>query len=189
MKKFALPTLLALAIAIAGCGNPPTNLVSTSTAGNWEAQMVGGTGAASQLNFVTAFSVKDIGPLDITAFGFFNAGSCFTNNVDDNNENGSATIITSGTGTVTGTLTYNVISRSIAGNSLSLTGNLTGNSNGTIGTTGTLTNGVVVGTWTLTGGTGCTGAGTFTMCQGTATCSVLPQDKASIDSPSLESPR
>ena len=93
------------------------------------------------------------------------------------NESGTATLNTNtGTNQVTGTLDFTVTSVTPAGNTLTLTGNLTGTSNGTTTTTGTLSNGVVSGTWTLTGGQGdpsCTVLkGTFVMCQGTATCTV-----------------
>ena len=174
MKKLAILTLLALEIAVCGCGNSkPSDTVSTSTSGNWEAQLTGGTGGASQLNFVTSFSVTNSGPLSITGFGFINAGPCFSTTLNAENESGSATFATDSTGAVTGTLTYSV--QSSGGNSLSLSGNLTGNSNGTTTTTGTLSNGVVAGTWQLTGGQGdpsCTGTGDFIMCQGTNTCTV-----------------
>jgi predicted transcriptional regulator len=67
-----------------------------------------------------------------------------------------------------------VTSISPAGNTLTMSGNVTGTSNGTPTTTGILSNGVVVGTWTLSGGAGdssCAGSGNFIMCQGTSTCS------------------
>jgi hypothetical protein len=183
MKKLAILTLLAMTLVIPGCGtktlaSDPTN---TTTSGNWEAQLTGGVGAASQLNFVTAFTVTDNGTgsnltLDITGFSFYNAGACFTNGIDASSERGTAQFSTAtGTGQVTGELTYTVTSNLPAGNVLTLNSypsGLTGTSNGTSSTTGTLSNGVVVGTWALTGSTGCTGAGTFLMCQGTNTCTV-----------------
>jgi len=184
MKKLAILTLLAMTLVISGCGtktlaSDPTN---TTTSGNWEAQLTGGIGAASQLNFVTAFTVTDNGTstspitLDITGFSFYNAGACFTNGIDASSERGTAQFSTAtGTGQVTGQLTYTVTSNLPAGNVLTLTSYtdvLTGTSNGSSSTTGTLSNGVVVGTWSLTGGSGCTGAGTFLMCQGTNTCTV-----------------
>jgi hypothetical protein len=174
MKKFALLTLLALELAVCGCGtNSPNTTVSTSTSGNWEARMTGGTAEASLLNFTTTFSVVNGGPLNITALAFFNNGKCFGTAVGNETEAGSTTLTTSSTNQVTGPFTFTVSSVVPAGNVLALTGNLTGTSNGTVGTTGTLSNGVVVGTWTLTGGQGdasCTGGGTFLMCQGNATC-------------------
>jgi len=174
MKKLAFLTLLALAFAISSCGNgTPTNTTTTSTTGNWLAQLTGGTGSASQLNFVTGFSVTGANgtnePLDITGFGFINDGACFASGKDNENLTGSATITTSSTGQVTGTMTYTVVSITPAGNTLSMTGNLTGTSNGTTTTVGTLSNGIVQGTWTLTGGAGdasCANQqGNFLMCQ------------------------
>jgi len=178
MKKLAILALLALELAVGGCGNStPQNSNTTTAAGNWEALMSGGIGAASQLNFVTTFTVTDTTgvsnqPLDITGFSFFNAGACFADGVGASTETGNATLNTSGTNQVTGTFSYTVVSVTPAGNTLSLTGNLTGTSNGTTTTNGTLSSGVVSGTWNLTGGQGCTGGGTFLMCQGTNTCTV-----------------
>ena len=177
MKKLAI-LILALELAVCGCGTGTTSNTATNTAasGNWEVQLIGGKAEASKLNFVTAFSVTNSGPLDITGFGFINAGKCFANGVNGSTQTGTATLITSSANTVTGTLNFAVTSVIPAGNALALTGNLTGTSNGTIGTTGTLSNGVVSGTWTLTGGAGDPSCvvpqGTFVMCQGTATCTV-----------------
>jgi hypothetical protein len=169
MKKLVLLALV-LELAVCGCGSHSTTntTTSTSTTGNWEAQLIGGTQQASLLNFTVAFTVTNSGPLNITGFSFFNAGSCFANGLNGETENGTATFTTSSAGQVTGTLNLTVNSVTPAGNSLALTGNLTGTSSATTGTTGTLSNGVVVGQWTLTGGQGdssCAGSGTFIMCQ------------------------
>jgi hypothetical protein len=179
MKKLAFLTLLALAFAISSCGNTtPTNVTNTQAAGNWEAQLTRLTGDATGLSFVTAFSVTNVGPLDITGFGFLNSGECFATGKDNETVSGSASFTTASTGQVTGQLTYTVNSITPAGNVLTLTspaGGLTGTSNGTTTTTGTLSNGVVQGTWTLTPGPNtpnCTGTGNFLMCQGAATCTV-----------------
>ncbi len=187
MKKLAILALLALELAVGGCSNsPPQNSSTTTANGNWEAILTGGTGAASQLNFVTTFAVTDtVGannePLDITGFSFINAGACFTNGVGVSTETGNATLYTSGTNQVTGTLNFTVTSVAPAGNTLELTtssldnrpaGGVSGTSNGTTTTTGTLSDGVVWGNWQLTGAQGCTGSGTFIMCQGNSTCTV-----------------
>jgi len=175
MKKLAFLTLLALGLAVSGCGNSsPSTTASTTTSGNWEVVLTGGTGQASLLDFTTAFSVTNSGPLDVTSVSFFNNGACFPPGLNQETETGSATLTTSSTGQVTGTLTMTVQSINPPGNTLTLlNGNLTGTSNGTTTTIGTLSNGVVTGTWQLTGGQGdpsCTGGGNFLMCQGTATC-------------------
>lgn len=178
MKKLALVIALALEIAVCACGTSPnTNPVNnTSTTGNWEAQLTGGTEQASLLNFVVAFSVENSGPLDVTGFGFFNQGSCFANGLNAETVSGTANFTTSGAETVTGTLNL-TINSSTNNSALKLSGNLTGTSNATSTTVGTLTNGVVVGTWTLTPGANLAGcnsdSGSFVMCQGAATCSTV----------------
>jgi hypothetical protein len=176
MKKLALVALLALEFAVAGCGTSgaPSTTTDTEATGNWEAQLTGGTDQASLLNFVTTFNVTNSGPLDVTGFGFFNAGSCFATGTDAETVSGAATLTASSTNAVTGSLNLTITS-STNGSVLTLeSGTLTGTSNGTIGTTGTLSNGVVVGTWTLSPGSGVTacnsGTGNYILCQDKATC-------------------
>ena len=179
VKKIAILALLALELAVSSCGtSTPSNTTTTSTSGNWEALLTGGLGDASQLNFVTAFTVTNTNgdgnqPLDITGFGFINAGVCF---VAGETQNGSANLITNSTDQITGTMSYIVTSGTPSGNKLTLTGtNVYGTYTGTTTTTGTLSDGVVTGTWTLTGGaggSGCKGSGQFIMCQNAATCTV-----------------
>src|SRR5437899_9379617 len=141
--KRALRVLLGLEMSDCGCGNSttPSTTHNSSTSGNWEVKLTGGTAEASKLNFVTAFSVTNSGPLTITGFSFINAGKCFANGVNGSTQTGSATLTTSSTNAVTGTLTFTVQSVNPSGNTLTLNGNLTGTSNGTTGTTGTLSNG------------------------------------------------
>ena len=163
MKKLAILALLALELAVGGCGNSSsTTTTTTNASGNWEAQLTGGIGEASLLNFTTAFTVNTSGPLSITGFSFINTGACF---VTGEAESGTATRSTDSSNKVTGTLTYTVQSGAPAGNTLTLTGNVTGTSS-----SNALTGGAVKGTWTLIGGTGCSGSGNFTMCQNATTC-------------------
>jgi len=179
MKKLAIVIALALEFAVCACGTSPnTNPVNnTTTSGNWEAKLTGGTEQASLLNFVVAFSVENNGPLNITGFGFFNQGACFATGVNAETESGSASFTTGSTGAVTGTLSLTIKSATNS-SALALTGQLTGTSNATTTTTGTLSTGVVVGTWTLTPGANIPGcnqdSGSFVMCQGAATCSTIP---------------
>jgi len=178
MKKLAILLVLALELAVCGCGTtPPNPVINTSTNGLWEAKMLGGTNEASELGFTTTFIVENSGPLDVTSFAFFNQGSCFDNGLNEENVSGSANLITNiGTDLVTGSLQLKVNSVN-SDNVLTLStveGGLTGMSNGTTGTTGTLTDGVAVGTWTLTGpcikGANPAPSGNFIMCQAAATC-------------------
>ena len=147
MKKLAILSLLVLAMTVNGCGNSSTPTTATTTgSGTWEAQLTGGTGDASVLNFVTTFSVNGDGSLSVTGFTFLTTGSCF---VSGETATGTSTLTTSGTGVVSGPVSYTVTSGTPAGNTLSLSGT----ENGT----------TITGTWTLTGGNGCSGAGSFTM--------------------------
>jgi hypothetical protein len=180
MKKLVtLLVVLALELSVCACGSSPntSTVNNTSTTGNWEAQLTGGTAQASLLNFVVTFSVTNSGPLNITGVGFFNQSSCFATGLNVTTESGTASFTTDNAGQVTGTLSLNIKSNA-NGSALALTGQLTGTSNGTTTTVGNLTNGVVVGTWTLTPGSSATscnaGSGNFVMCQGTATCSTTP---------------
>jgi len=173
MKKFAVVVLLALGLLLGSCAsNTVTPPPTTGAGGNWESQLLGGVGQASLLDFVSNFSVgSGGGPLTINSFSFFNVNSCFTAIAS---ESGSAELITSASGQVTGTLNYTVTSgvtsTDSSSSTLTLTSyspdGLTGTSSGTSGTTA-LRNGMVQGTWTLTGNTtlGCNGSGTFVLCQ------------------------
>ena len=86
MKKLGILTLLALELAVCGCASNTLNNFATNTASTaeWEAQLVGGTGPASELDFLTTFNVQTYNnitvPLDIPAagFNFFNSGQCFS---------------------------------------------------------------------------------------------------------------
>lgn len=175
MTKLALIALLALEIAVCGCGNStPSTTTSTEAKGNWEAQLTGGSDQTALLNFVTTFTVTNSGPLNITGFAFFNSGACFDTGTDAETATGNATFTTASTNSVTGTLNLTITSAT-KGSVLTLNpGTLTGTSNGTTTTTGTLSNGVVVGTWTLTPGSSstCTGnlQGSYLLCQDKATC-------------------
>jgi hypothetical protein len=184
MKKLALLALVALEICVCGCGNnPPTSVINTQSGNSeWEAQLTGGAGEDSLLNFVTQFSMgENGGTLTVNYVGLLNQSACFPPRV---NGNGLVTgLTTNSSDQVTGTLTFTITSEDGPPNStLTLTGNLTGTSSGSTSTTGNLTGGVVQGTWTLTSsdsscntstsGTSSSPGGSFLMCQGAATCTV-----------------
>jgi hypothetical protein len=186
MKKLAILMVLALELAVGGCGTtPPSTVTNTQTIGNWEAQLIGGTGAASQLNFVTSFNVTNGGPLGDIIVGFYNDGACFSTGDNTSSDSGTASFTTNTqTDQVTGALTL-IVNSVPPGNVLTLSSypnGLTGTSSGTSTTTGTLSNGLVVGTWTLTGSPSCTGGPaslsgpqlTFSMCQSVGSTGVCP---------------
>jgi hypothetical protein len=107
MKKLAILMVLALELAVCGCGTtPPSTITNTQTTGNWEAHLIGGTGAASQLNFVTSFNVTNNGPLGDIIVGFYNDGACFTTGDNTSSDSGTALFTTNTqTDQVTGALT------------------------------------------------------------------------------------
>jgi hypothetical protein len=187
-KLAAILGVLALQLAVVSCGSTvPYGTIATSTSGNWEAKLIGGTGQAAQLNFVVAFTLTNnfgtLEPIDVTGLGFFNSSECFppngVNGASSVNVNGNAELTASSSDQVTGTLSLTVNSIP-PGNTLVLTasppnGGLSGTSSGTTSTVGTLSNGVAWGTWQLTGGqsdASCTGSGTFLMCQSGVTCTI-----------------
>jgi hypothetical protein len=180
MRRLAILIVLTLEFALVGCANNnPSTTTSTSTSGNWEAQLINPTGGqASLLNFVVSFNVTNSGPLDIKGFTFFNQNGCFASGTSGQTESGNASFTTDASGNVTGTLDLTVTSAS-NGTVLTLKGNLTGKSSATNTTSGTLSSGVVVGTWTLSPGSNsndCNAVNdsvgaTFVMCQNAATCS------------------
>jgi hypothetical protein len=169
MKSIAILSLVALALVVLGCG--ATNTLTTNVSGTWEATLTSTSGGNSNtLSFITTFSLNLNGSLNVTNFTFLNTGGCFVSNTLPV---GTAVLTTSGTNQVTGPFNFTVASSNPGGNTLTLSGTLTGTSNGTTTTVGTLSNGVVKGGWTLSNSSDadCTGSGSFTMCQGAATCS------------------
>jgi predicted small secreted protein len=168
MKKLATIALLGVGMWLSSCASntvavPPR----TGAGGNWEAQFTGGTGQAALIDFVSNFSVGlDETTLQINSFSFYNANTCFNTSLNiGGSEHGTATLNTSASNQVTGSMIY-TISGGGSGSTLTLT-----SYDPPIGVVGTssnsaLTNGIVTGQWELTGsGTGCTGSGTFVMCQ------------------------
>ncbi len=187
MKKLAFFILLTAAAVVPGCGsNTIQSLPTTNTSGNWEAQMIGGTGPASQINFIVNFNVfitngQGTQQLTIHQIVFFNTGpdSCFPLPTGTNgspvNILGSMDLFTNpGTEQISGTMAMKITSPS--GNVLTLTANPP--SGGVLGTnsSGNMTKGAVSGTWTMTSSNkACavnnTPPATFIMCQNATSCS------------------
>lgn len=155
MKEVAV--LLLVALTLNGCGSSSSTTAPTTVKGLWSADLPGGTGPASGFSFTTQFTVNGDGSLSITYFQFLNQGVCFP--ISGGSETGSMVLSTNTTtNAVTGTFTYTVQS---GGSTLTLNGTVTGTANST-----TLSGGSITGTWSLTGGSGCTSTnGSFTMTQ------------------------
>lgn len=161
MKRFALAALLALEMIVGGCGgSSTTNTATTTASGTWQAVLTGGVGEGATLSFVTEFTVDGGGGLNVSNIEFITGGtdSCFQSGAT---ASGSLNVTTTNN-IVTGPLSFTVQSGVPAGNALTLTGTEMGST--------------ITGTWTLTGSASCSDSSTtgptrsFTMCQGSGTC-------------------
>jgi hypothetical protein len=149
MKRFVLPVfLLCLSVAgltLVGCGSSNSN--SANINGNWNATLVDTGNGPTLYDFGLSLVVNGDGSLSISNFQFSSNGqSCFVNG---ETETGSFALSGNFSGQVSGKFGLTVQSKSPANNSLTLSGTANGNT--------------ISGSWTLTGGTGCSGNGTFTM--------------------------
>ena len=143
MKRVALALLAFVCLSFAGCGSSmnPANINGT-----WNATLTS-TGSGNPIfQFGTSLVVNGDGSLSITNFTFNTSSPCF---VSGETESGSFTLSGNFNGQVNGSFGFTVKSGSPAGNTLTLSGTASGNT--------------ISGNWTLTGGTGCTGSGTFVM--------------------------
>jgi hypothetical protein len=133
---------MVLMLTLVGCS-------SDNKAGNingtWNANLTD-TNGTQVFTFATSFVETGDGTLNITSLSFSTNSSCF---VSGETESGTFGLSGDFNGNVSGSFGMNVQSGTPSGNTLSLTGMVSGNT--------------ITGTWTLTGGTGCTGNGTFNM--------------------------
>ena len=148
MKQFAVFVLLAAGLMLAGCGSSgganPANIN-----GNWNATLMGNSNTTS-FAFGTSLAVNADGSVSVSNFSFTTNSPCFGTG---ETESGSFTLGGNFNGQVNGSFGMTVQSGSPSGNTLKL--------NGTVANGNTIT-----GTWTLTGSSGCSGSGSFTMTKG-----------------------
>lgn len=143
MKQFAVVLLLAVGLTLAGCGSDSSKHGSIN--GTWTATLTD-TNDATVFSFGTTIVTKNDGTLTISTFSFNSNSPCF---VSGETESGSFALSGDFNGNVSGAFGFAVQSGSPAGNTLTLSGTANGNT--------------ITGTWTLTGSSGCTGSGNFTM--------------------------
>lgn len=142
MRRFAVAALLVLGLILAGCGSSNN---SGNINGTWNATLLDSNNTTA-FSFGTSLAVNSGGSLTVTNFNFTTNSPCF---VSGETESGSFSLSGNFMGNVTGSFGLTVASGNPSGNMLKLSGTATGNT--------------ITGTWTLTGGTGCTGSGAFTM--------------------------
>jgi len=160
MKQIAL--ILILTLLIPACGTN-SSYVQQAASGVWQAQLLGGEGAASGFSFDAQFTVTGAGgALTFASFQFLTSTPCFPVSGNGLSPVGTMSLtVNTTTFQVTGSFDFTV---SANGNTLALTGNVTGTENGVTGTQ--LSNGSVLGSWTLTGTGACASAsGSFIMTQ------------------------
>ena len=139
MKNLAVAWVVAVVLTLVGCGWHDHGHGNIN--GTWTAIL-----SDTDFNFGTSVVVNGDGTLSINQFSFSTNGPCF---VSGETETGSFAFTGDFNGHVTGQFNYKVVSGSPSGNTLTLTGTANGNT--------------IDGSWSLTGGSGCQGAGTFTM--------------------------
>jgi hypothetical protein len=143
MKQFAITALVLLGLALVGCGS---NSNSTSINGNWNATLLSNGSNTTTFAFGTSLTVNGDGSLTVSNFKFTTSSPCFQSGTT---ETGGFSISGNFSGQTNGAFTMAVQSGTPAGNTLTLNGTDHGNT--------------ISGKWTLTGSSGCTGSGTFTM--------------------------
>ena len=144
MKTLGITLLLGLGLALVGCGasNNGGNIN-----GNWTASLTETGSGAQMFAFTTALvATGTSGTLTVNNFHFSTNSACF---VSGETESGTFALSGNFSGNVSGQFGMSILSGSPGGNTLTLTGTVNGNT--------------ISGNWTLAGGAGCNGNGTFTM--------------------------
>lgn len=143
MKTLAITVLLGLGLTLLGCG---TGSNPGSINGNWTATLTD-TNGSQQFAFTTSLvATGGSGTVTVNNLSFSTNSPCFVSG-----QTAVGTFVLSGNfnGNVSGQFGMSVLSGNPGGNTLTLTGAVSGNT--------------ISGNWTLSGGSGCTGRGTFTM--------------------------
>jgi hypothetical protein len=145
-KTLGMMVLLLLTLGAIGCGNS-NGSNSGNINGTWTASLTN-TDNSPAFAFTTDFTQQSGSSVSITNFKFTTSGSCFSS---PTTETGSFGLSGNFNGSVTGTFQMNISTIFPTGtnNQLALQGAVSGNT--------------ITGTWILTGTTGCTGNGSFTI--------------------------
>ncbi len=142
MRHFTVAILLALGLALVGCGSNSSN---GNINGNWKATLTDSSNNPV-FTFGTSLHQNGDGTVTVSNFTFTSASPCFKN---AGTETGSFSLAGNFNGNVSGSFGMIVDSTNPTGDTLTLNGNVSGGN-------------AISGQWTLAG-TGCTGSGTFNM--------------------------
>jgi|HubBroStandDraft_2_1064218.scaffolds.fasta_scaffold00313_7 hypothetical protein len=140
-KQIGIIVFLALGLTMAGCGTGSPG--SGNINGTWVATL-----SNSAYSFSTTFTQSSGSGISVTNFTFTSTAPCFAS--DATAETGSFTLMGNSNGNVTGSF------------GMTITAELSG-INSVLTLIGTVNGNTISGTWNLTGSTGCTGNGTFTL--------------------------
>ena len=147
MKQFAVAVFLAAGLILVGCGS--NSSAPSNVNGTWNATL-SDSNNAPVFTLGTSFVENSDNTLSVTNLSITlpsaSPSPCFTSG---QTATGSFMLSGNFNGNMNGTFGLVVKSGSPAGNTLTLNGTAAGNT--------------ISGTWTLAGGLGCTGNGTFTM--------------------------
>jgi hypothetical protein len=147
MKQFGIAALLLVGLNLIGCGssNSNSNSNSNNVNGTWNATLVG-RNKSTMFQFGTSLTADSDGILTISDFTLTTNSPCFA---DGETESGSVTLSGDFKASPSGKFDMMIQSKPPSGDTLMLSGTDNGNT--------------ILGNWALTGRSGCTGSGTFTM--------------------------
>jgi hypothetical protein len=149
MNKLRVIGILALALAMAGCGSNSSTGSANNINGAWMASLTN-TDGTTAFGFAANFTQASGSSVTVTNFTITSPSPCFPTTTT---ETGTFGLMGSSNGNVTGTfgMTVSTMFPAATNNVLTLTGAVNGKT--------------ITGTWTLTGLTGCSGNGSFTIIQ------------------------
>jgi hypothetical protein len=147
MKCSLCGLLLAVLAFFTACGSTSNNHQNNvNVNGNWSASLADG-GGTQVFTFTTTLVESSGGSVSGQSLTFTSNSACF---VDGGTETGAFTVSGDTNGVTSAGVQLTIVSTgSSAGNTLTLNG--------------TFQNNTIQGTWTLNGGLGCSGTGTFQM--------------------------
>jgi hypothetical protein len=148
MHKLGMTALLTLALIMGACGSNGSGSGSGNINGSWNASLTDANGSPA-FAFVTTFTQSSGASLSVTSFSFTSDSPCFSSG--QTSETGSFGFTGDFNGNVNGTF------------AMTITTVFPGTTNNVLTLNGTVAGKKITGTWTLTGQSGCSGNGNFTI--------------------------